>query len=170
MIYDSIDIKCPDCSEIARFEEPFEFLSSNNAVSTETRPYHKWGGWIVGERYPSQFKWKAPSTSNQYLHGGGDNGCGGYPLLTYGLVQCSYCHTNKKHKLNWPYDAYWQWDIRGELLWAWDRDHAKEILVYVKETVRPSRHSYTLRYIPSHFLSSKVRDLVVQKMEKSLNA
>ena len=169
MIYDSIDIKCPNCKEIAKFEEPFEFLSSNKASHSETRPYHVWGGWLVVERFPSQFEWKAPSTSSQYLRGGGDNGHGGYPLLTYGLVQCSHCHTNKKHTLNWPNDAYWQWEIRGELLWAWDQDHAKEILAFVKETVRPSRYSYNLRYIPSHFLSAKVRDLVIQKMEKSLN-
>lgn len=169
MIYDSIDIKCPTCNENARFEEPFEFLSLDKADLGETRLYHKWGGWRVVERFPTQFKWRAPSTSIQYLRRGKDNGYGGYPLLTYGLVQCSHCHTNKKHKLHWPDDAYWQWEIRGELLWAWDRDHAKEILAYVKKTVRPSRHSYHLRYVPSHFLSSKVRDLVVQKMENKLN-
>lgn len=167
---DSIDIKCPNCSGLAKFEEPFEFLSSNNAEPNETRPYHKWGGWVVVERFPSQFNWKAPSTSNQYLRGGGENGHGGYPVLTNGLVQCPNCYANEKHKLQWPHDAYWHWDIRGELLWAWDRDHAKAILAYVKRTVRPSRHSYALRYIPSHFLSAKVRDLVVRKMKQSLNA
>ena len=125
---------------------------------------------MVVERFPSQFEWKAPSASSQYLRGGGDDGHGGYPLLTYGLVQCSHCHTNMKHRLNWPNDAFWKWDIRGEILWAWDRDHAKEILDYVKKAVRPSRYSYTLRYIPSHFLSAKVRGLVVQKMEKNLKA
>jgi hypothetical protein len=95
---------------------------------------------------------------------------GGYQLLTNGLIQCPNCHANNKHRLQWPYDAYWQWVIRGELLWAWDQDHAKAILTYVKETVRFSRRTYSLRYIPSHFLSAKLRDIVVQKMERSLNA
>lgn len=170
MKYDSIEIKCPNCNENARFEEPFKFLSADQADPGETRVSHKWGGWRVVERFPSQFQWKAPSTSSQYCRGGGDSGHGGYPLLTYGLIQCSHCHTNKKHRLHWPADAYWQWGIRGELLWAWDRDHATKILAYVRETVRPSRYSHNLRYVPSHFLSAKVRDLVVQKMENSLNA
>ncbi len=90
--------------------------------------------------------------------------------MTNGLFQCPHCHANKKHKLHWPHDAYWQWDIRGEFLWAWNRDHAEAIMAYVSGTERPSRYSYHLRYIPSHFLSAKVRDLVVRKMEQSLNA
>jgi hypothetical protein len=167
-MYDSMEIKCPNCEAMATFEEPFKFLSSNEADPDETRPCHQWGGWLVIERFPSQFKWKAPSASSPYRRGDADNGSGGYPLLTYGLVRCAHCHTNKKHKLSWPDDAYWQWDIRGELLWARDRAHAKEILAFVKKAVRPARRSNSLRHIPSHFLSSKVRDLVVQKMEKSL--
>ena len=55
-------------------------------------------------------------------------------------------------------------------MWAWDKNHAQIILKHVKETVRPARHSYSLRHIPSHFLSAKVRELVVKKMERSINA
>lgn len=170
MKYEPIDIKCPDCGALARFEEPFEFLSKNNVCPDETKPAHQWGGWAVLERFPSQISWNAPSTSSQYLRGGGDTRKGGYPLLTNGLVQCSHCHSNRKHKLNWPVDAYWQWEVRGQLLWAWDKEHAQIILNFVKETARPSRRSYSLKYIPSHFLSAKVRDLVVQKIERSINA
>lgn len=170
MKYDPIDIKCSDCGGLAKFEEPFEFLSKNEVQATETRPTHRWGSWTVLERFPSQITWKAPPGSSQYLRGGGDTGKGGYPLLTNGLVQCSNCHSNRKHKLDWPSDAYWQWEIRGELLWAWDKEHAQIILHFVKETARPSRHSYSLKYIPSHFLSAKVRDLVVQKMERNISA
>ena len=165
-----IDIKCPDCGALAKFEEPLEFLSKKEVCQGETKPTHQWGGWIVLERFPSQISWKPPSGSSQYLRGGGDTGKGGYPLLTNGLVQCSHCHSNRKHKLNWPTDAYWQWEIRGELLWAWDKEHAQIILKYVKDTSRSSRRSYNLKYIPSHFLSAKVRELVVQKIERSVNA
>lgn len=170
MRYEPIDIRCPDCGELAKFEEPFEFFSKNAVRPDETRPMHQWGGWIVLERFPSQVKWKAPSGSSQYLRGGGDRGNGGYPLHTNGLVQCSHCHSNRKHKLNWPNDAYYQWKIRGELLWAWDKEHAQIILNFVKKSIRPSRRSFSLKYIPSHFLSAKVRDLVVKKMERSVNA
>lgn len=170
MKYEPIDIKCPDCGELAKFEEPFEFLSKSGVRPDETKLTHQWGGWTVLERFPSQINWKAPSGSSQYLRGGGDSGKGGYPLLMNGLVQCSHCHSNRKHKLDWPNDAYWQWEIRGELLWAWDKKHAQIILNFVKETARSSRCSYSLKYIPSHFLSAKVRNLVVQKMERSVNA
>jgi len=165
-----IDIKCPDCGKRAQFEEPFEFLSKPVLDPAEAKPMHRWGGWTVLERFPSQINWTPPSGSLQYLRGGGDDGTGGYPLLTHGLVQCSHCHSNRKHKLNWPDDAFWQWEIRGELLWAWDKRHARIILDYIKATLRPSRRSYSLRYIPSHFLSASVRDVIVRKMESSINA
>jgi len=170
MKYAPIDIKCPTCGELAKFEEPFEFLTKNEINDDNTISSHTWGGWIVVERFPSQINWKPPSGSSQFLRGGGGNGQGGYPLLTNGLVQCSNCHSNTKHRLDWPNDAYWQWEIRGEILWAWDKVHTESILDYVKETNRPSRFAYSLRYIPSHFLSAKVRDLVVQKIERGLNA
>ncbi|SFQ07071.1 hypothetical protein SAMN03084138_03957 [Enterovibrio norvegicus DSM 15893] len=164
-----IDIKCPDCGELAKFEEPFKFLSSRKIHPDETRPIHRWGSWRVLERFPSKISWKPPSSSRQFLRSGGDSGDAGYPLLTNGLVLCSHCHSNRKHKLNWPIDAYWQWEIRGKLLWAWDKEHAEAILNYIKQTSRPTRHSYCLRYIPSHFLSAKVRELVVQRIERSFN-
>lgn len=168
MKYKPIDINCPDCGGLAEFEEPFEFLSKGDVHHDEMKPAHQWGGWTVLERFPSQLPWKAPSGSDQYLRGGGDSSKGGYPVLTNGLVQCSHYHSNRKHKLNWPIDAYWQWEIRGELLWAWDKMHAKIVLDFVRNTARPSRHSPRLMYIPSHFLSAKVREQVVQKMERSL--
>lgn len=171
MNYNPIDVTCPQCGELAKFEEPFEFLSKDNLPPNEWRPVHQWGGWKVLERFPSQIKWIPPSGSDQYIRGGGDTGKPGYPVLTNGLIQCGHCHFNRKHKLDWPADAYWSWEVRGELLWAWDERHAFIILEFVKQTTsRPSRHSPRLRHIPAHFFSAKVRDLVVQKMERSLNA
>ena len=170
MKYEPIDIKCPDCGGLAKFEEPFEFHSKREASLDESRTLHRWGVWFVLERFPSLVKWKAPSGSNQYLRNGGDNGKDGYPLLTNGLIQCPRCHSNRKHKLAWPNDAFWQWPIRGELLWAWDKDHAQTILNFVKKTDRPPRYHDQLKYIPSRFLSGKVRDLVVKKMEQSIDA
>ena len=170
MEYGPIDIKCPDCGGLAKFEEPFEFLPHGEVRSDETKPMHQWGGWTVLERFPSQFNWKAPSSSGQYLRGGGTAFNGGYPLLTNGLVQCPHCHVNSQHRLNWPSEAYWQWEIRGQVLWAWNRRHALIILDFVKDINRPSRRSPSLKYIPSHFLAAKVRDLVVRKIEQSFNA
>lgn len=168
MIHIPIDIHCPSCSKLASFEEPFEFLSADQA--SKDKSAHRWGGWAVIERFPSQITWKPPAGSDQFLRGGGEASNGGYPLLTNGLVQCTHCHINKKHRLNWPMDAYWQWEVRGELLWAWDRRHAHSILEYIRKTTRPTRSSPGLKYIPSNFLTAKVRDIVVRKIEAKINA
>lgn len=168
MKHSAIDVKCPVCGKKALFEEPFEFIPLRKLAADESRSYHRWGGWAVIERFPSLISWQAPAGSQQYLRTGGDCGGEGYPLLTNGLVQCSQCYLSRKHKLCWPEDAFWQWEIRGQVLWAWEREHAITILSYIRETVRPSRHSHYLRYIPSHFLAAKVRELVVQKMEAAL--
>ncbi|KMT63733.1 hypothetical protein [Catenovulum maritimum] len=164
---DSIDIKCTSCGGLAKFEEPFLFIDPKKIP--DDIEYKLWGGWGIIEKFPSDVKWVAPSGSSQYLRGGGDNGQGGYPLLTFGLIQCGSCHKNIKHKLNWPSDAYWQWSVKGEILWAWDRSHANQILKYIEANIRPSRKCYSLKYIPTHFLSSKVKSGVVKQMVRSLN-
>lgn len=86
---DPIDIACTDCGVIAKFEEPFDFLSNNEDRPNATKPTHQWGGRTVVERFPSQISWKAPSGSSQYLRGGGDTGKGcfisrGYYILGAG--------------------------------------------------------------------------------------
>lgn len=167
----AIDVKCPACGEKAQFEEPFEFIPLRKLPTDEKRPFHHWGGWAVIERFPSLISWKAPTGSQQYLKTGGDGGGEGYTLQTNGLIQCLQCYLNRKHKLSWPDDAFWQWEVRGQILWAWNRTHAIDILSYIRQNVRPSRRLYQmyhLRYIPSHFLAAKVRELVVQKMEAAL--
>ncbi len=163
-----IDVKCPRCGALARFEEPFEFRSARHSSAEESRPAHHWGSWLVVERFPTHFSWQAPANSSQFIRDGGTQGGEGYPLLSYGLIRCGSCHYHGKHQLKWPHDAYWQWEIRGALLWAWDREHAQSILEHIQQTHRPARTEPYLKYIPSHFLSAKVRDLVVQKMQRSL--
>jgi len=124
---------------------------------------------MVVELFPSVYRWKAPKTSSQYLRGGGAEG-GGYPVLHQGMAQCSGCHTNGKHTLNWANDAYWSWDIRGAVLWAWDTDHARRILDYIGRINRFRPASYDLRHIPKEFLTAKVRELVVKRISASFAA
>jgi hypothetical protein len=162
------DIRCPACGGRARFEEPFEFYSSRQPVpGDESRPRHRWGGWIVVERFPAQFPWVPPHRTDRDRSGEGLGGSG-YPLLTHGLVQCPHCHVNRKHTLQWPEEAYWQWPIRGERLWACDRSHAEAILAFIESDHRPSRKGSLLRRLPARFLTAKVRDLVVRKLRQSL--
>ena len=163
-----IDISCPSCAGKAAFLEPFEFHAADFDIGNETRPYHRWGGWYVVELFPNQISWKAPTGSSQYLRGGGADNGSGYPLMHYGVVRCDGCHSSQTKKLDWPGDAYWKWEIRGELLWAWDRKQAEAIRDYIASKRRPSRFGPALRYVPSHFLSAKSRDAALKAMNATL--
>jgi hypothetical protein len=163
---DRLDIKCPQCGSAGVFVEPFGFPAEPPA----DRPSHRWGSWDVVERYPQLLPWQAPrGSANQFLTDG--PGVGGYRLLHKGVVECAGCKAPFVHTLAWPDDAWWQWSIRGKMLWAWNRAHAQQILAYVRATDRPARSTHgPLGSIPSHFLSAKVRDLVARSIERKLAA
>lgn len=168
MKYRPIDLRCPACGGCAQFEEPFEFFAREAPVG-ETRPKHAWGGWVVVERFPTQFTWRAPATSGQFLRtGGGDGRRRGYPVLEHGLLRCGACHAQARHRLDWPADAFWDWEIRGQRLWAWDRDHALAILAYVERKLRPVRRSPRMRNVPSFFFGAGVRAEVARAIRRRL--
>jgi hypothetical protein len=163
----SIDIVCPGCGHLAIFDEPFIFFSGNQPMA-EGQTYHRWGNWRIVEKYPSVITWSPPQGHQYYLRKG--NGTApGYPLLHRGMVLCPHCHISKLHTLSWPTDAWWKWEIRGQLLWAWDRAHAKEILDFIRLKRRPHRPISTrLGRVPSFFLKAKQRHTVAQKISASL--
>lgn len=164
---DPLDVLCPRCAGRATFREPFVFFTQPPA----DRPTHRWGGWHVAERYPQLLPWQAPKgSSSQYLASGPGDGRG-YPLLRRGVIECAACCELFIHDLEWPEDAWWQWSIRGRMLWAWDREHAEQILDYVRATDRPARSTAgALGSVPAHFLTAKVREAVVKLMTRSLAA
>ena len=164
---DRVEVRCPGCAGHALFEEPYEF----GVAPPADGPSHRWGGWHVVEKHPTLLPWQAPKgSSSQYLTDRPDDG-GGYPLLHRGVVACGSCTAPFIHTLAWPEDAWWQWSIRGEMLWAWDRKHAEHILAYVRATDRPPRlGSGPIGSVPTHFLSAKVREKVVKAIERSLAA
>lgn len=164
---DQLDLKCPRCAGYAVFVEPYVFC--NNAPATG--PSKSWGSWHVIERYPHLLPWQAPKgASSQYLVFGGKDGQG-YSPLHRGVVECRAGCGRFIHELKWPEDAWWQWSIRGKVLWAWDRRHAQVILDYVRATHRPARSTRGwLGSLPSEFLSAKVRNDVVKAMTRSLDA
>lgn len=158
-----LEVSCPECSRHAWFWEPFEFLIEPPA----DKPAHRWGGWHIVERYPQLLPWQAPrGSSSQFLTYGPSDGHG-YPVFHRGVVECAACCESFVHTLAWPEDAWWQWSIRGKMLWAWDRKHAEQILEYVRATDRPPRStSGPIGSLPSHFLSAKVRDCVIKAIER----
>lgn len=168
MTRDRVDIRCPVCGQRAAFWEPFIFIDAQRFPSDERRPAHKWGDWMVIERFPTHLPWRAPNTAARHPWRRGEDRSCGYPMLTHGWVQCPHCHADTKHRLQWPEEAYWQWQIRGKILWAWDRPHAETILAFIAADHRPSRRAADLRRLPAHFLSAKVRDLTVKRMRQLL--
>ena len=169
-----LDVRCPRCGGRAAFDEPFEFISSRQAVDADDpRPVHRWGGWRVREKYPSLLPWKAPRGSGQSLVSGGDRPLSGaYRLRHRGVVRCGACHHAGVHVLRWPADAYFQWSVRGTRPWALNAEHARVRLHYVESLLRdPARypgHQRSLRELPAAILAARSRATVARKIRESL--
>lgn len=91
--------------------------------------------------------------------------------LDLGSVTCSACSYRGKHELNWPADAFFQVDFRGQVLWAFHRESATELKAFVESTDRDRskfRWERFLRHVPSSFLTAKVRPALVRRLEKML--
>jgi hypothetical protein len=173
---EQFDIRCPKCGGRAVFDEPFSFLSCKEGVpENEPRPVHRWGGWLVVEKYPSVLSWTAPRGSHQSLiFPKAKEGSGYYVVRKKGVVKCSACHHVGVHELNWPEDAFFRWEIRGDTLWAWSAEHARVLLEYIgseeRDATKFPAYLRQLRRLPKQFLSAKVRDLVVKNISDTLAA
>ncbi len=100
-----------------------------------------------------------------------------------GTIRCTECLVQKKHQLNWPADAYFQIDHKGQTLWAYDRKFALKLLKYIESNDRdktvywhphgqPDKlypaDDWFLRKIPEHFQTAKARPAIVKKLKKLL--
>lgn len=168
-----LEIRCPRCEGRAWFEEAFEFLAGRRVEEGAER-LHRWGGWLVRERYPSVMGWKAPSGSEQHLYHGRASLAGGFRLMHRGVVRCTACHHVGVHVLRWPGDAWFRWNVRGTPLWAWDVEHARVLWAYIdslrREPWRYPRYHASLRKLPSVVLAARNRSLVAGKISASLRA
>lgn len=165
-----LEVRCPRCAGRATFDKPFELLSERRTSAAEGEGMPRWGGFYVREKYPSVLRWRAPRGCEQYLSTGA--GGGGYRLGRLGVVRCGACHHVAAHRLRWPDDAWFQWDVRGTRLWAWDEPHARVLLAYVESLRRePARHrgySASLRKLPAVILAARNRALVAKKIRTLL--
>ena len=168
-LYAPLEVRCPRCGGRATFEEPFEFLLARQVDAGQAEGMHRWGGWLVREKFPSVVRWKAPRGSEQYLTGG----CpGGYRLRHRGVVRCRACHFVGVHVLRWPADAFFHWNVRGTPLWAWDVEHARVLLEYIGSLQRdPFRHGAyrrSLQKLPAAILAARSRETVSRKIRETL--
>lgn len=170
----SFNVRCPSCGGRATFDEPFAFLSgSKKDVASEGLQAHRWGGWLVVEKYPSLLPWKAPHGSHQIIVFSEPNPPNGeYVYHQTGVIRCEECFRLGVHKLNWPDDAYYRWDIRGHVLWAWSAEHAHALLSYIDSRNREvggGPYARNLLRLPKEFLDAKVRERIVKLIRGTLS-
>lgn len=153
-------VRCRACAGPAALDAPFEFYSAHKGLPEgETRPAHRWNGWLVVEKHPSIARWEAPEAGRDYSR-----------LL--GVALCSRCHAQYAYDVSWPDDAYYRWDIRGHILWAFNREHARVLLEFIGSKERdPARfpgYEKSLTKLPSEFITAKVRDDIVKAISRTL--
>ena len=84
-----------------------------------------------------------------------------------GAISCAKCGLQITHHLDWPTDAFFQIEFWGNVLWAFDRESASELLTYIASEDR-TRQNFVyksfLMEIPTVFLTRKARETVVKKL------
>ena len=77
--------------------------------------------------------------------------------------------------MQWGQDAFWQWNIRGDVLRAYSRESAEALREFIsRERREPSdfgpEFAPFLASVPSQFLQAKVRKKIVKMIGESLAA
>ena len=153
-----LNIRCPRCGGKAEYDLPFDlYTAAKGAPPGEERTLHQWGGWLVAERYPSVKPWDdAPEGISE----------------SDGVVKCSACHLVAQHTLRWPHDAYYQWQIRGNTLWAFNLEHARVLGEFLggkeRDVTRYPQYARNLMKIPGDLLSARVREDVTKEVNATL--
>lgn len=92
----------------------------------------------------------------------------GYDL---GAFACSQCHTRQPYVLQWPKDAYFSIDFKGEVLWAFDRESAIDLRDYIASNERKTENfgwAKFLLHVPTVFKKKNARTSVVKQLNKVL--
>ena len=89
-----------------------------------------------------------------------------------GDLFCHRCGLNRRETIHWPQDAYWLFDVRGKVLWAWSREHAEILLDFIESKNRKkSRYRgyiSSLLHLPKFFQKAKNRGIVSKVIRNAL--
>ena len=190
-----LQIKCPNCKCLADFvfaskinikkKDAKYFSKSKHFVLKREKKWSSWRTYYYAWYYPllSPRIENIPDLPDGYEAGHARGGFGYYDYYgqvlegNEGVTACAFCKTLAKHTLDWPQDAYFQIDYKGQTLWAYDRSYALKLLEYIKSNDRKKRigstdkyvsQDFFLRKIPEHFQTKKARGEVVKKLSKLL--
>jgi hypothetical protein len=162
---DNLAVICPRCSKEASFQPPFEFYREDESVQGKLI---RWNNSLVKERFASVFPWAdADNPFKSLFWGTHKRSYSEYPI--WGVLSCGSCTLLRKHRLNWPSDAYYAATVKGEVLWAWDRATFVDIESHIASVVRAKRSHILLKYLPRHFLIGKNRSSVVKAVREKLS-
>lgn len=160
-----LEIRCPRCGARARWEEPFAITGVRDEVNASQPGANTvaWGGWRVRVKFPSVVRWRTPRRGQGWAHYG------------QGVVLCPACHLVAEHRLRWPGDAFFRWNVRGTPLWAWHAEHARVLLDYIAAKVRdpfryPAPYPRSLQRLPADVLAGRSRERVARQIAATLTA
>ncbi len=139
---------------------------------------YEWFGWpdIVDVICPQCGKKTAFAGSKQVVKKQYNQGQPVTRLFTdkrTGYVSCLSCGLTKVKTIQWPQDAYYKINVRGNVLWAWNEEHAKDIRDYLNSTSRVRRNfTYvaSLYHIPEIFKLAKNRKKCVLGLNKIIGS
>ena len=184
-----LDIKCPKCGGHATFEfaemvqinlkKDIKFFEESNlfdyCLFQDPSTGHRWHAAIF---YPN-------------LHGGSTSVINNLPDgykpedwehskylpsnprgIDLGAFRCLACNACETYVLNWPNDAFYQIEIKGSILWAFNRDSLidlRDFILSKEREVGNHKWLFYLRQIPTVFKSKSNREKVVKKLNKLID-
>jgi len=177
-----LEILCPHCQSCAAFEfaEVVRIQKKSDIHAFEDHPqleYHRLSDprsgqdWHAAVHFPGL---QGPPhdlphgyTASDWEHSPYLRGEVG---LGWGSVRCG-CGVRQKHTLQWPKEAYFQIEYRGQSLWAFHRESVIDLRNYIQAAHRnleDYRWRAMLRHVPSVFLAAKARKTVVKRLDRCL--
>ncbi len=181
-----LSVHCPECKHEAVFEfsecikirrtHDIEYFKTSPMFEYKKITNHNGEGVNLACYYHKLAQHNLPDMSD--LPSGyamSDWGHSTYLYRAYGFdvgtIVCRSCGLRRKHGLSWPDEAYFQIEHKRQILWAFDRESAVELLDFIRSKDRErSKYKYRtfLLKIPPQFLDKKVRDIVTKRLSARL--
>lgn len=180
-----LDVKCPKCGSMSEFEfaeivrielkKDVEFFINSNVFEYQMFSDscgHRWHGAIYFAGLHGEASKAIHSLPEGYCASSWEHSK--YLLSshsTLGSVRCKSCQYRSMHVLNWPQDAYFSIEIKGQVLWAFNTDSAMDLRAYIDSKdrrIRGYKYSSFLLHVPTYFKKQNVRKMVTKKLDRLL--